>query len=142
MKMFASKVTREVTLDGGERVVIRKLNHASLDRAREAQSSKGARSLRDFGGEIVKVLRSEEFVELKTKKAEDPDAPRKARYAAFDRGVVLTAGIQSWTAEVKLSAEAIQDLDDATAQRLHEEIIDLSLPPLDPKAAEEKEKNA
>lgn len=140
--MFASKVTKEVVLDGGERVVIRKLNHAALDRAREVRSSAGAKSLRDFGGEILKVMRSEEFSQLKQARDESPEAAKAGRYAAFDRNVVLQAGIVSWTAEVKLSAEAIDDLDEPSAQKLHEEIVDLSLPPLDPKKAEELAKNA
>ena len=131
---FASKVTQEVVLSDNERVVIRKLNHTTLDRAREVQSSKGARSLRDFGGDIVKVLRSEEFSDLKAKKAEDPDAPRKARYNAFARGVTLPAGIVSWTYQDAPTAELIEDLDDESAQKLHEAIVDLALPPLDPKS--------
>jgi hypothetical protein len=139
--MFASKIVREMSVDG-ETVVIRKLNHAVLERARDAKSAKGARSLRDFGGEVLKVLQSNEYGELKAKKEEDPNAPRVARYNSFDRTIVLSAGIVSWTAGVNLSADTIEDLDEATAQTLYEAIVDLSLPPLDPKVAEAQEKNA
>lgn len=138
---FASKVTVEITLPDNERVTVRKLNYTVLDRAREVKSSQGAKSLRDFGGEIVKVLRSEEFTEIKAKKAEDPDAPRKARYNSFDRGTVLLAGITSWTYPEKVTPENIQDLDDESAQAIHEAIVDHSLPAIDPKVAAEKEKN-
>lgn len=140
--MFASKVTKEVELDGGERVTVRKLSYAALDRARDARSSAGARSLRDFGGDIVKVLRSDEFTQVKKEREEKPEALKAARYAAFDRGTVLQAGIVSWTADVKLSPEAIEDLDEPSAQKLHEAIIDESLPSLDVKAAEAQGKTA
>lgn len=140
--MFASKVTKQVVFEDGGSVVIRKLNHSALDRAREAKSSKGARSLRDFGGEVLKVLRSDEYTALQEKKAEDPNAVREARYASFDRGVVLVAGIVSWNADVKLTPEAIEDLDEGTADTIFKEIVDLSLPPLDPKVAAVKEGNA
>ncbi len=140
---FASKVQKEVVLPDNERVVIRKLNHTVLDMARQRKSSQGARSLRDFGGEIVQVLRSEEFGQIKAKKAEDPDAPRQARYNSFDRGLVLQAGIVSWTYEgVKVAPEAIEDLTEQDAQVLYEEIVDLSLPPLDLKKIEEQGKGA
>lgn len=140
--MFASMVQKEVVLADGERVVIRKLNHATLDRARDARSSKGARSLRDFGGEIVSVLRSEEFGQLKAKREEDPNAPRLARYNAFDRGIVLVAGIKSWTSSEKLTPEAVEDLDEPSAQKIFEEIVDLSLGPLNQKTVEEQGKGA
>lgn len=141
--MFASKVTDAVVLDGGERVTIRKLNHSALDLAREARSSRGAKSLRDFGGDILRVLRSEEFVDMKKAREEaGPEALRAARYAAFDRSVVLQAGIQSWTSEVKVTPEAIDDLDEPSAQKIHEAIVDLSLPPIDPAKAEAQAKNA
>lgn len=142
--MFASRVTKDVELDGGERVVIRKLNHSALERARDARSSAGAKSLRDFGGDILRVLRSEEFTEIQQKRAQDEtvESRRLARYAAFDRNVVLQAGIVSWTADVKVTPEAIGDLEEPIAQRLHEEIVDLSLPALDPKQAEEQGKGA
>jgi len=134
--MFASKITKEVEV-GDERVTVRKLSYAALDRAREVRARDGAVSLRNYGGELVKVFRSEEFAEAKAKQAADP---RAARYNAFDRGTVLVAGIASWTVG-DVTPERIGDLDDESAQLIFEAIVDLSLPPLDLRAVEAARKN-
>jgi len=59
------------------------------------------------------------------------DEQRKARYTTYDRQLVIQAGVVSWTYPERLS-DGLEDLDEETAQKLHEAILDLSLPPIDP----------
>lgn len=128
--MFASEVRATVTL-GDVEVVIRKLSGRSLSKAADVKQIASANQLRAFGGEILKALRDETVdaaVEsLKAKKA-DPKAIRKALYDAYDRDLVLQAGIASWNHKKALNPESIADLDEDAAKVLHEAIIDLSIP--------------
>ena len=62
----------------------------------------------------------------------------KARYNSYDRESALIAGIVSWTSEVTLE-DGIPDLDEKTGKLLFEAILDLSLPPVDPKEVEERQ---
>jgi len=131
--MFASQVTKAVQV-GDVEVVIRKLSGRSLDKARDAKQIASATQIRAFGGDVLKALRDDTVtlaVESLRSKAEDAEAKRKAIYASVDRDTVLTQGIVSWNASRKLTPEAIADLDEDSANALHEAIMDLSLPPKD-----------
>jgi len=149
--MFASRVTKEVEVeDDGKPVVvtIQKLSARSLEKAREAKSAAQLAAMRAGGKEMWSGLRSaevdavaEKIAEKRAKQATDLKAQRQARYDAHDRDHILRAGIVRWTAERRLKdpddeQDAIGDLDEQTAQKLHEAILDLSLPPLDPVEAE------
>ena len=139
--MFASQITKEVVLDGDERVTVRKLSALTLDRARAARQADQAKTLRNYGGELLKAIRSEsldDVAEAVAARRADPAARRKAHYDEFDRETVLNAGIVSWTADRKVNPESIGDLDEPSAQKLHEEIVDLSNP-FDADAAREAE---
>jgi len=133
--MFASRITSEVQL-GEERVVIRKLSAFTLDKARDARQATQARSLRNYGGEILKAIRSEnldkvaEEAGVKAEPSADVKAAAKAaRYAEFDQELTLNAGVVSWTvADRKVNPESIADLDEKSAKVLFEAIIDLSAP--------------
>jgi len=144
--MFASRVTKEVEVDDGEslvKVTIQKLSARALDKAREAKSIAQLTAMRPASKDMWQGMRSAEMDrladELKEKRANeaaDPKARARARYDLHDREHVLQAGIVRWTSVTLLSEKALDDLDEATAQKLHEAILDLSLPPLDPVEAE------
>lgn len=149
--MFASRITKDVQCDDGDTAVIvtiQKLSGRSLEKARDARSAAQIASLRTASKDLLQVMRSdqlevaaEQLAARRAKEAADPKAKAKARYEAYDREHVLNAGIVRWSCELrkKLSPEAIGDLDEESAQKLHEAILDLSLPPLDPVVAEVEE---
>ena len=140
--MFASRVTKNVVLNDGDfevTVTIQKLSARALEKAREARTISQAAPLRAMGGEILRAVRDESSLDeaskaLKAKRA-TLEGAKKERYDAHDRALVLQAGIVRWASSMpdlkRLSPDAIDDLDEESAQKLHEEIIDLSLPPID-----------
>ncbi len=129
--MFAGKVTDTVQLDDNGVIVdvtVRKLNHRALREASESMQATAIRKSRDAGGELVKAFR-----DMRPAASDSPDivALRTARYAAYDRDIVLTNGVMKWTSDVDLKG-GLADLDEQSAEKLHEAILDLSLPPIDP----------
>jgi hypothetical protein len=144
--MFAKQIQKEVTV-GEEIVKIRKLSGKSLQKAREAQRSSQVQNVREIGPEMIKAFRAEK-AEAEAKAAEpvvetitEPTkeelaAARKASFAEFDRETVLVGGIVSWTAKdeknkaIPVNADNIGELDEETSELLHNEILDLSLPPV------------
>lgn len=144
--MFASRVTKDVVLNDGDldvTVTIQKLSARALEKAREAKTISQAAPLRAMGGDILKAVRSESMDEaaasLRAKRATIEGA-KKERYDAHDRFTVLQAGIVRWRGAdlPPVSPKSVEDLDEDSAQRLHEEIVDLSLPPIDPAELEER----
>lgn len=141
--MFASQVKKTIEFEDGS-VIIRKLSWRTLERARQARSGEMAAAARSYGGDVIKALRSETLDELAKKVAEkraDPEERRKARYAEYDRGTLLVAGIESWPYG-ELNPERIDLLDEEQAERLHQELVDLSLGPLEVAEAEALGKGA
>lgn len=137
--MFASECRKDVEV-GDERVAIRKLSARTLEKARQNRAAVQVKALRDMGGDVVKAMKSdsvEAIAQQLDALKKDPDAVRRQRYDAYDQETVLTAGVVSWTHSKALSPDSLADLDEETAALLHEAILDLSLPPLDPA---EKEK--
>jgi len=101
--MFASLSTKEITLPGGEVVVIRKLT----------------------GKEWIAVERT--WRDMRACK--DDQAVVDARSDDGDR-LTLANGIVSWSVERAVSPEAIADLDFATATLLVKEILTHTRPDL------------
>ena len=144
--MFASRVTKDVVLNDGDldvTVTVQKLSARALEKAREARTVSQAAPLRAMGGDILKAMRSESMDEaaasLRAKRA-TLEGAKKERYDAHDRFTVLQSGIVRWRGAdlPAVSQESIEDLDEDSAQKLHEEILDLSLPPIDPAELEER----
>ena len=138
--MFASKVTAQVELisdDGEPGVVnIRKLSALSLEKASMNRQITVSQLTRSMGPEMLKALSNTPDDEVPPggiKPAAKPepslDDQRKARYTLYDRRDVLQAGVVSWSFETRIS-EGLEDLDEEAARKLHEAILDLSLPPL------------
>ena len=144
--MFASRITKDVDIQDGAAIVVvtvQKLSGRSLQAARDARSQAQLGSLRGASREMLEMIRSpqldaaaEKLAAQRKSEATDPDAQRKARYNDYDREHVLLAGIVRWSAKPDKSPEAIADLDEDVSQKLHEAILDLSLPSLDPAKVE------
>lgn len=131
--MFASRVKKTVTITDGDEtvdVVIRKLSARSLDAAEEAAQARAIKKSRDAGGELVKAFR-----ETATVRPADAAARTLSRYRAYDPDTIVRAGVESWTSKVPVET-GVQDLDEEAREKLHREILDISLPPLDPAEAE------
>jgi len=142
--MFASKVTAQVEIpaDGADDagvVNIRKLSALALEKASLNRQISVSQLTRSMGPEMIRAFSDEKeekpadgldaFEAKKAKPKPTPEEQRKARYSLYDRQFVLQAGVTHWTYDRKVS-EGLEDLDEDTAQRLHEAILDLSLPPI------------
>ena len=131
--MFASKTVAQVVFPDGA-VNIRKLSALSLEKASAARQISVSQLSRSMGPELMKAFAGGDDDEKKSSKPKvEPtmDEQRKARYTTYDRQLVIQAGVVSWTYPERLS-DGLEDLDEETAQKLHEAILDLSLPPIDP----------
>jgi hypothetical protein len=132
--MFASKTVAQVVFPDGA-VNIRKLSALSLEKASAARQISVSQLSRSMGPELMKAFAGggddDEKKSSKPKVEPTMDEQRKARYTTYDRQLVIQAGVVSWTYPERLS-DGLEDLDEETAQKLHEAILDLSLPPIDP----------
>lgn len=133
--MFASKVTSQVVFPDGV-VNIRKLSAMSLEKAQAARQITVSQLSRSMGPELIRAFNSPEVEEAaKNRPKPTPEEKHKARYAGYDRQLVLQAGVVSWTYQkddgtpLKVS-EGLADVDEESAEKLHEAILDLSLPPI------------
>jgi hypothetical protein len=133
---FVKNDSKEITVPGGS-ITIRKLSGRSLDRARQARQIEVAQSMAGMTEQNIRGLfgtpeaRRLEAAKESGKKPSFDDA-RKARYAQYDRGVVLVAGILRWSFSDTVPTDPLDAVDDETAQTTHEAIIDFSLKPIDP----------
>lgn len=151
--MFASRVQRDITVKVGDpedaaylgadeiAVTIRKLSGASLDKARIQAAITQAAPLRALGADLLKGIQSsavDEAAKALAAKKSTLEGRKTARYAAYDRETVLVQGVVRWSCEdkAKLNPQNLADLDEDAAQKIHEAVLDLSLPPLDPAEAE------
>lgn len=139
--MFASQCKKPVVIDD-DTYTIRKLSHRSLDKARDAFMAGSAVAAKRLGGEMVRAYQEAAQSGAQQKLREKDKADPKARYSTYDKPYVLQAGIDSWTCERPLSPDAVDDLDEATAQKLFEDILEYSLPPATKEEIEVKEGNA
>ncbi len=159
--MFSSRVQRDITVKVPQAevaeflgtdeiaVTIRKLSGASLEKARIQATIVQAAPMRALGGPLIKELQAggaalDEAAKKLAERKTTVEGRKAARYAAHDRESVLVAGILRWSCEdkVKLDTGSIADLDEDVAQQIHEAILDLSLPPLDPIEIEAEGKGA
>lgn len=139
--MFATGVTKEVVI-GDVTVTIKKLNWKKLRDAAQARTEVARAEMKALPSAML-----ERIVARQAGTGPDgaPPAPvpieqqRLARYASYDREIVLRAGVKSWTVDAKLP-EAVDTLDEETAEQLHRAIVDLSLPLLEPGAEEAERK--
>jgi hypothetical protein len=139
--MFAKTVTKDVEI-GDEIVTVRKLSGKKLQQAREVKRGEQVQNMRDLGAEMIRAFREERDKQTVALKAEALPIPakeltleeltkaRKDSFSEYDRDTVLVAGISKWTHKNPVNPENIADLDEETAQKLHSEILDLSIAPV------------
>lgn len=122
--MFASVTKREVKF-GDDFVVIKKLSGYQLTLARDEKQAVNVGNLRRLGGELLTAIQSSQVEQaaenLRKKTGEDE------RYAEYDRMTVLKYGIVNWSAG-EVTNERLRDLEEDVAQKVFQEIIDLTLP--------------
>lgn len=136
--MFVTGITERIDLGGGDWAEIRKLSGRQLEKARRTREREAAENARAFGGDVLAALRQiRQSGELETALAADVDPLDQ-----YDRWDVLVGGIVAWSADRKVTREAIDELDDDTATRIARAILALSLPARDPADAEAARKNA
>jgi hypothetical protein len=137
--LFASKITGKVEI-GETTIDIKALSRKKLEKANEFARGDGIVAAKQAGAELVKAFH--ELARAEAAGEITPDVKRKARYAQYDITTVLQAGItritpapEGETAEAGIT-KAIEEMLMADAQKIHEAILDLSLPELDaPKGA-------
>lgn len=145
--MFASKITGQVVITSHGReitVAIRALAGKALRKASEARELAAARAAGSIGVDALQALRAA------NKASGTAAAPLTAeqRYALYDVDTVLAAGVTGWSAvddedkAIGVCTETLADLEADAETQLHRAILDLSLPPIDPKAVEELGKGA
>jgi hypothetical protein len=138
--MFAKQVTKDVAV-GEEIVTVRKLSGKTLQKARDARRVEQVQNMRDIGAEMIKAFREEREkvaqarpealpIPAKEPTKEELEKARKDSFADYDRDTVLVAGVVRWTAKVPVNSENIADLDEESATLLHNEILDLSVQPV------------
>jgi hypothetical protein len=143
--MFASKHTKSISFPEGV-VTIRKLAYGDLDDAQDARQRKAAQSARDMGPEMVKAFRDggekPAATPVQLTPEQDLAAQKKARYDSYERSIVLVRGVASLPdTAAENTAKAVRELDEPTADQLHREILDYSLPPLEEGEAKAQAKN-
>lgn len=136
--MFASKITRTVTVtgDAGQPVAIniRKLSRRELEAASRVRQTEVARVAREMGPDMVKAYQDRNAKDEAAKVID----PAEARYTAYDVETVLVNGITSWDVDVPV-AEGVADLDEPTADQIFRAIVALSVPtPEEQEAAQGK----
>jgi hypothetical protein len=131
------EVKKQVVI-GDDTYGIRKLSWKSLEKAAAAKDTAQVNSLKAYGPELLKALRSPEVVDEAVKahaaKKEDQKAKAQERYDMYDREAILTAGLETRNEEKLTPDQILNDLDKPTAETLHHAIVDLSDPL--PEAAE------
>ena len=143
--MFAREVVKDVEV-GKEIVTIRKLSGKTLQKARDAKRGEQVQNMREMGAEMIKAFREEREkivaatstntvpealpIPAKEPTTEEKIKARKDSFSEYDRDQVLVAGIAKWTAAVPVNTDNIAELDEESADLLHEEILDLSVAPV------------
>lgn len=127
--MFASKVTKDVTLTSDPTIVvtIKKLSWTQKESARRASQVKSAKALVDMGGAA--------FMQTMKELNQNPDAKKEPaaedKFQTHDPMTVLVCGIKSWPFPDPVSKESIEQLDEIDVEPLCRAILELSYPPRD-----------
>ena len=107
-------------------LVIRKLNHRRLREAAEERARRGVESAKQAGAELIKVYQEQKNADRD--EAETPAVDTTAvPFEAYDRDVVLKAGIKDWSYTDQVSPATVDDLDEVTAAWAHREIVAFAL---------------
>jgi hypothetical protein len=129
---LVSELTKSIDIshEPGQSVVIKRLSWKQKDKAIEARRDRALSNMRAMGGDVLAALR-----DVKTEDVNKVEADPLSKY---DTGVLLHAGIKSWSYPVPVSEKAIDALDDETAEFIAREIAKFA----ERARTEEQEKNA
>ena len=127
--MFAGRTTKTIDLGSGDSVTIKALSGRAKHRSQEAILTKAADLLSRVGGPSG-VAESTKLGGADTVRQSADRDPT----SAFDQRQVLIDGIVSWSADVPVSDEAIDDLESEIADQLFREILTLSRVPVSAEA--------
>jgi hypothetical protein len=125
--MFAAQITKPVTI-GDNTYTIRKLSWRSLENAQQKQLDNYVAMQARLGSLSAKLDEAAATAKPSDRKSE----PELDKYAMFDKGTVLTAGVKAVNGEGKVN---VDELTKGSSDVLFREIINLSLD-------EEESKNA
>lgn len=120
--MLVSRNAREVPIphEPGEWLKLRPLSWKQLDDARKARTREAVKSsvemTREMGPELMAQIRS---ARTETAAESAPADPSEA----YDRATLLRLGIVGWSYEEPVSPEAIDDLDEETAEWAARELL-------------------
>ena len=117
----------EIPHEEGQWIIIRQLSKRQKEKAAEARLNSVMKLAKSMGPELMDRLGGREGRATPT-----VDNPNDA----YDWPTVLKFGIADWSYDEKLSPEAIDELDEATANFAFEQILAFSGP-----ASEEEAKN-
>ena len=129
---LVTNITKEVQIPNEtETATIRKLSHTQLKEASKARQSEGVGFMREMGGELLKALR-----EADTDKIKKIQDAQESDVTNYDRDTLLRHGVVSWSysippislSEEKGVGNGLDQLDEATAKFLAEQIFDFSRP--------------
>ena len=124
--LFASQVRKTLTeVPGleGQSVEIRKLGWKALDKAAEARTFSGIDMMRRIGpgGLLAELNAAGGEEKVRETASADP-------YLRYDRGVLVSRGIVSWSMSQSITQEQIDDLDEDTIEYIARQVYELSRP--------------
>ena len=102
-------------------VTIKALSWKKLKDAQRAQQTEGIEFMRAVGAELLKALREGDADKVKS-----IEQQQEANITSYDRSTLLTKGLVSWTYDIEVSPESIEELDEKTAAFLAQAIFDFS----------------
>jgi hypothetical protein len=112
----------EIPHEPGETMTLRILPWKKLQEAAREQQTVAIHRMRDMGGELAATIQK-----ARQEQAQSAQPVEADPLLDYDRATLLRAGIVGWTYEVPVSPEAIDDLDEVTADWAAREILRPSL---------------
>lgn len=116
----------QIPHEPGHWLELRRLSWKQLKAARKKQEQEDRQEAKDLGAEFIKALSSGNSVDIE--KAEAAIEARRWRADQFDRELVLRRGVAAWSYDVKLDPDALDQLDEQTAEWAVGQIIAMSRP--------------
>lgn len=110
--------TMDHPYEPGVRYEFKMLSWRDLEAARQAAIQASIKTISDIGSEVLDAMK-----DVSSDDASDDDDDSGL---SFDRGELLRRGIVGWSYDDELNAEAIDDLDDPSAEWAEKEILKLS----------------
>tara|TARA_R110000824_G_scaffold167181_1_gene343943 strand:- start:4061 stop:4459 length:399 start_codon:yes stop_codon:yes gene_type:complete len=121
MLVIGKQKVIEVPHEPGTEVTIKALSWKKLKDAQRAQQTEGIEFMRAVGAELLQALRAGDAEKVKS-----IEEAQEASITSYDRSTLLTKGLMSWTYDVELSPESIEELDEKTAAFLAQSIFNFS----------------